>query len=398
MKGIVIDITSLLQRLKKSHLPTGIERVVLAYVEYYQNNARVLIRFRERNYVLPHDTSFDILQFIIKKPKDYLARVRYLFRKDWLLQRMNQDTQNLCLLNLDYGGLKYPRYTADLKKLRIKSIFMVHDLIPITHAEFFQPGSKQMHTYKINQLIAVADAIITNSEYTLTELHAYAQRMGLKLPRNEAMLLAAGLKQSHPMAARPVNEPYFVMLGTIEPRKNHALILHVWRQLAEKLGKNTPRLIIIGKRGWHNEQVIDLLERCHPLQHLVIEASLSDEALANYLQHAQALLCPSFIEGYGLPIVEALQYGIPVLVSDIPAFREVAHDVPDYINPIDGKEWLVQIENYTQENHPNRLAQRKRLEKFAMPVWTAHFDKVNLLVKYLMKDTRANMVAMESSV
>lgn len=66
-------------------------------------------------------------------------------------------------------------------------------------------------------------------------------------------------------------EHYFVVLGTIEPRKNHLLLLQVWRQLIEELGLAAPRLVIIGQRGWECEQVVDLLDRCEVLRGVVLE-------------------------------------------------------------------------------------------------------------------------------
>ncbi|MFD2497976.1 hypothetical protein ACFSTI_02685 [Rhizorhabdus histidinilytica] len=68
------------------------------------------------------------------------------------------------------------------------------------------------------------------------------------------------------------------MLSTIEPRKNHLLLLHVWRRMAETLGpERTPHLAIVGRRGWENENVLDMLERCEAIRGHVHElAGLSD--------------------------------------------------------------------------------------------------------------------------
>ena len=95
--------------------------------------------------------------------------------------------------------------------------------------------------------------------------------------------------------------PYFVMLGTIEPRKNHLLLLHVWRRLVAET-PNAPRLVIVGARGWENEQVADVLDRAESLKAHVVEMSrLRSADLVALLSGARALLAPSFGEGYGLP-------------------------------------------------------------------------------------------------
>src|SRR5262249_22522618 len=116
--------------------------------------------------------------------------------------------------------------------------------------------------------------------------------------------------------------PYFAVLGTIEPRKNHLLLLNFWSRLAATLSA-PPRLLVIGPRGWENEQVLDMLERSRRLRGLVEEHNaLSDAQVGSVLSRARALLLPSFAEGYGLPLAEALASGIPVLCSDIAVFRE----------------------------------------------------------------------------
>jgi glycosyltransferase involved in cell wall biosynthesis len=99
-----------------------------------------------------------------------------------------------------------------------------------------------------------------------------------------------------------------------------------------------------------------MLERCEALKGVVIEeASCSDERLRNYLQHAQALLFPSFVEGYGMPLAEALALQVPVLASDIDVFHEIADDIPEYIDPLDGWEWLAHIKEYAQPESPARF-------------------------------------------
>src|SRR6202022_1322602 len=112
-------------------------------------------------------------------------------------------------------------------------------------------------------------------------------------------------------------------------------LLNLWGRLAATMAL-PPRLFVIGARGWENEQVVDLLERSHRLHGLVEERNhLNDEGVESLLSRARALLVPSFVEGYGLPLAEALASGVPVICSDIPVFREVGRDVPDYVDPLD---------------------------------------------------------------
>ncbi|MDO9194307.1 MAG: glycosyltransferase, partial [Undibacterium sp.] len=173
-------------------------------------------------------------------------------------------------------------------------------------------------------------------------------------------------------------------LGTIEHRKNQSLLLQLWRQLIERFGAYAPRLVVIGQRGWKCENIVDLLERCETLKGFVFEYSTcSDTELATWLQHARALLFPSFAEDYGMSLVEALSLGVPVIASDLPVFREIAGDVPEYVDPLDGKRWSELVLAYSQSDSPERAAQCQKMFDFVAPTWVAHFDQVEVLMDRL---------------
>ncbi|OYW09404.1 MAG: hypothetical protein B7Z53_03015, partial [Rhodospirillales bacterium 12-71-4] len=185
-----------------------------------------------------------------------------------------------------------------------------------------------------------------------------------------------------PVALRP----YFVALGTIEPRKNHLLLLNLWRQFANTMGGAAPRLVVVGRRGWENENVLDMLERCSALDGLVRESgSLPDREVASLLRGARALLFPSFAEGFGLPLAESLALGVPALASDLPALREVGRQVPDYLDPLDGMSWRSAVLDYARPDSGSRRAQIGRMAVWRPPTWDNHFVEVERLFAKLQK-------------
>jgi len=115
----------------------------------------------------------------------------------------------------------------------------------------------------------------------------------------------------------------------------------------------------------------------------VEHASCGDEELANTLRHARALLYPSFVEGFGLPIAEALSLEVPVIASDLSVFREFAGDVPEYADPLDGRRWLQLIEDYARPDSALRAAQIARMSAFVAPTWAQHFARVDELLDEL---------------
>src|SRR5262249_37824051 len=134
-----------------------------------------------------------------------------------------------------------------------------------------------------------------------------------------------------PRASLIIREPYFVCLGTIEARKNQSLLIRVWEKLVQNLGDNAPRLVMIGRPGWHYNKTKKLLAKVDPKTRFIIESpGLSDNDAIYLMQRARALLFPTLAEGFGLPVGEALVLHVPVLCSDLGELREVGRNVPDY--------------------------------------------------------------------
>lgn len=260
-----------------------------------------------------------------------------------------------------------------LEREGARFVCMVHDLIPIEFPEYARPGGAATHETRMQTVARLADAVIANSQATATSFTRWAEARGERLPAMHAALL--GTERLPEVAPLPSGEPYFVCLGTIEPRKNHLLLLHQWRRMAASLPPDRiPRLKVIGRRGWENEQIVDMLERSPGLKPHVDEINnCSDRELAAILKGACGLLMPSFAEGYGMPIAEALAAGTPVIASDIAAHREAGGNAPEFLDPLDGPRWQAVILDYAA-NGPLRTAQLARMQDWQAPQWSDHLE------------------------
>jgi glycosyltransferase involved in cell wall biosynthesis len=145
-----------------------------------------------------------------------------------------------------------------------------------------------------------------------------------------------------------------------------------------------PHLVVIGRRGWENENVIDMIERCRALTGIVEERNvMADDDVRTLLLGARALLLPSFAEGFGLPLAEALALGVPAICSDVVALREVGGDVPEFLDPLDGPAWMAAILDYAQPHSPRRAAQVARLPGWTAPTWPGHMATAMALLDRL---------------
>ncbi len=386
MTRILIDITRLIHRFVNRRLPTGVDRVSLAYIRHYRHAARAVFRHNGGKFVFRRVESDALFEWVLSlgvtgspRPTIYKGLVTGVF---------SQKVEGHFLFNTGHSGLESEGYIDMLRGQNVRPIFMVHDLIPLSHPQFCRAGESTKHFLRLRNAMNIASGIICNSQATKDALSNLCEDNKWTPPPLTVALLAPELPRAIP-GPRPMVPPYFAIVSTIEPRKNHLMILKIWKKLALQLGDAVPRLVIIGQRGWDYDEVADMLAQSETLRHLVIEIpACSDVDMVNYLREAQALLFPSFVEGYGMPVVEALAHGVPVIASDLPVFREFAANIPEYVSSTDEAGWMQMIKNYAAVNSSHRQAQLARMEGFVAPSWTGHFAQVDTLLEQLMQNEK----------
>ena len=290
--------------------------------------------------------------------------------------RWNSNGHGRLYLNVGHTGLNSAGFRRWVRNANVRPVYLIHDLIPITHPKFCRTGETDKHRERMRTVLTSAAGVIGNSQSTLDELASFARRERLPIPPAMAAWLGTDPLQPPP-DIDPPEHPIFVTIGTIEARKNHLLLLEIWSRLIDRLGAAAPRLNIIGQRGWEAQDVFDLLDRSEKLRGHVNEVSgCSDQEVARQLGSARALLFPSRAEGFGLPLIEAFGLGVPVIASDLPVFRELAGDIPTYLDPLDAAGWERTILDYARPDSTSRSKQIGRIKSFRLPNWNSHFAAV----------------------
>jgi glycosyltransferase involved in cell wall biosynthesis len=246
-------------------------------------------------------------------------------------------------LNIGQLGLAVPMFFRWLEdRPDITCALMLHDVIPLDFPELCRPGSADHHARMVRTAARHADCMIYTTAYARDTVNASLAHNG----RPHLPSLVRQLPLSDAFAQTTSGLPelsgarYCVVVSTIEPRKNHDLLLRVWPRLIARLGKDAPHLVIVGSRGFDSDRILAPLDDNATLRAHVHEVSgLSSHALAQLVLGATGLLSPTWVEGFGLPVLEANIMGVPTIASDIPAHREIAQGLTTLLACDDDDAW-----------------------------------------------------------
>jgi glycosyltransferase involved in cell wall biosynthesis len=271
-----------------------------------------------------------------------------------------------------------PGFYARLKAQGLRICPMLHDVLPITHAEYYEsPWREMFRDYVLHTLTQVADHVHYISDFTRREFEGLAGANGLPKPRGS--VLHHGHDFSHMSGSQTIaraidrvvvdSRPFFLMVGSIEPKKNHLEVLKTFESMWLK--GIAARLVIVGRVGWKEGAIRSILKG-HPQLHmnLIWLDSVNDAELRLLYQRTNGLIQASVAEGFGLPILEALALRTPVLANDIAVFREIGGSAISYFD-------MAQPETLAEAVR-QRLDSRDRQSdaSFKWPTWAARAQEL----------------------
>ena len=400
--AFLLDVTRLVSRLGRGAL-TGIDRVELAYLRHLAAGVVPclgLLRTSAGVLVLRGGALQAIADWAaggaIPQKRDVLAR---LSRRGSIMQgRLETDLRRFAIarapmifagralarvcppgtvyLNIGHANLSDRMMHALRKIPDLRIAVMVHDTIPLDYPAFTRLGQADVFARKLAVVSRHADVVIhtapTNRHQTDVHLarlgrvpRAVVAALGVEVPVPDPSQLPAGLS----LESLSQQDPYFVAVGTIEPRKNHGMLLDLWDGMA-KSGGPLPRLLILGNRGWADQALFARLDRGVP--GVQVLSGLSDGAMAAVMQGARALLFPSLAEGFGLPPFEAAGMGLAVISSDLSVIRDGLSDYPVYLDPTDSYSWMETIIEHAVRLGPAQTGK----SGVVIPSWEKHFNTV----------------------
>lgn len=235
---------------------------------------------------------------------------------------------------------------AHVERLKLDGvglIAVIYDLIPLTHPQFYDTRLVEVFSEWFDWITRTADGYMAISATVRDQVREeLQQRLGIEqadkrwfdfshLGSELDLHCTDATVEPRLKALFSTPEPVFLMVSTIEPRKNHAYLLDAFER-AWAAGSNA-RLCIAGRVGWKCDSLLARVRNHAELnQRLFMFNDLNDTSLEHAYSHASALVFPSFVEGFGLPLVEAMQRGLPAMGSDIAVFREIGGQFMAYFD------------------------------------------------------------------
>lgn len=257
-----------------------------------------------------------------------------------------------------------------------KVVATIFDMTPFLFPQFHMEKTIQLDTVRLNRIKNAADLIVTISENSKRDFLTFAPKKWVEIVY-PAVTEKFKVQNNQPWVRRILKKygvipGYFLFVGSIEPRKNIQKLIEAFIK-----GNFDNQLVIVGARGWKNEAINDLIEKNK--HNIIITGYVSVDDLPILYNQALCLIYPSFYEGFGMPVLEAMLAGTAVICSRNPSLSEVGGDATLYINPDRIESIRKAMDKISKDSGLKKdLIKRGRaqVEKFS---WGKSADKLNNL-------------------
>jgi glycosyltransferase involved in cell wall biosynthesis len=377
LSQLVLDITDLLDHFNHRRTPTGIQRVQIRMSS-------------ELMAAPPAGTELVMAAFSpgrlgwVRVPEDACRRLLDLSAAgadesdaDWrdALAAMGRIRATAPPVGFKDGAVLSPlgglwayadwfRALAEARRgAAIRLVPFIHDCVPLLLPETCEEGTVANYASWFAGFARMGDGFVCNSEATRTDVLAELARLspGLALPGRAVRLDGDPrplVPEGSPRAIPGLvpGEPYVLMVGTIEPRKDHATLFRAWRSLIRRHGAAAPRLVCAGRIGWRAEAALEILDASPELRrHVLLLDRASDADLAALYRGALFTIYTSLHEGWGLPVTESLAYGRVPLIPRVAALPESGGDRAAYYAPGSEADLLAAIERLLSDPAARRM-------------------------------------------
>jgi glycosyltransferase involved in cell wall biosynthesis len=330
-----------------------------------------------------HTTAFnDMKQIVIRNPLP-----RFYRTYTWFLY-MALNSKRIDHLDIVHNPAQVPTFF----KIRQKNIITVHDITPYLFPETHARGRPLIYKLFFPRTLRNADRIIADSNSTKTDLIKH-----LVVPNEKITVIHPGvdhekykpLADSEKHSIRGVYgliSPFILYIGSLEPRKNLVSLLKAFHKVAGKIGEY--KLVIGGKKAWKYQEIFDTIAMLGLQDRVVFTGYIPQQDLPKMYNAADLLVFPSIYEGFGLPPLEAMACGIPVITSNTSSLPEVVGDAAVMINPLDVDALADAMYQVLTDQELKEKMIRKGIERAELFTWEKTAQETLKVYREVYNDVR----------
>ena len=296
----------------------------------------------------------------------------YLFRARLpipLYQSFAAFFRNKCFESVDILHLPFP-HMPYIRKPKVPVVTTIYDISPILFPQF--------HIWKLNfffrkilpHYLSGTDRIIASSHATKNDIIRH-----YRIPQEKISVVH--LATDIPKPSKQKRKPFILYVGTLEPRKNIPGLLHAFAQVKRQGYQH--KLVIAGRKGWGYERIFTLIKKLGLEQEVIYKGYISEEEKKNLYETAALFAYPSFYEGFGIPVLEAMAHGTPVVTSNNSSLPEVAGDAGILVDPTRPETIAAGMLRVLSSPHEARRLSRKGLQR-------AKLFTVNRMIKQTLAE------------
>ncbi len=377
---IYIDCSNTYQRNFSGGISRVVKEITMNLTQLAPDEVKLVIYAKKDYYQFPISLQFESAKSFLSnklgcfEKSNYGAKLKYKITAIpvlyWLLQYLRSHRVNyehlqkislnkgdkLLLADSNWLSPAKKKALLSIKQKEVKIIYLIYDLIPLKQPAFFHQAHITTFQQHIKNSLQLAYGYITISRSIASELKLLLKKENKShLQVNYFYLGANILSQERARQPRKMiqdffatKDPVYLVVSTIEPRKNHAFLLKIFDKLWAQGFKG--KLCFVGRSGWLTAELqTNILKQVQLNKKLIWWQDISDNELQFIYQQASVLLSPTLEEGFGLPIVEALQNNLAVIASDIPTHQEISKGQATLIRVNDSEAWQKSILNYAKQ-------------------------------------------------
>lgn len=310
-----------------------------------------------------------------------------------LIEKAAKKIESLFFINLNLKkwinkcDIYYSTYFPIPEQVRmnrnIKKVYTVHDIIPIIHPEYFSSSFNEKILIEVIDNIKTDDFVISVSESTKRDILKYRHDLIEKqiivshLAASDKFYKVTDFTKIEYIKNKyKINcEKYILSVCTIEPRKNLGVLIKAYKSLLENTPEFNVKLVLIGSYGWNSGQLIKDIEEINSNYQtpIILTGFIPDDDLADLYSGAFMFVYPSLYEGFGLPVLEAMQCGLPVITSNNSSLPEVVGDSGILIDPSDN----IALENAIKNLYNNPDLRQSLTEKSLLRAKKFNWEKTS---------------------